>query len=198
MLEIKVTLLSHSGLSELALCISAGWKIEKLAATSKPTSRWNCQQAYEDSLREQWSVQRHYKNYTHSSKLSSTVELGQRDVSNQLNEKMTRPTPVLFPFYVTYGVGFWPRAVASIVLAESCEESQRSWSAYGGNSIAPSITKRVATKSELYYLTLVALQPQQRGRDNGTLDYCTTKRPAAASCYQPPANLPPPPTRQEV
>ena len=92
----------------------------------------------------------------------ASVELSQSNVSNQLNEKINASDAVLFPFYVTYGVGSNLGNRYSIVLAESHEEAQKQVKSICGNKYCTTYNKKeFGNQAEQYNLTLVALQPQQ-------------------------------------
>lgn len=152
MLEIKVTYFPTSDSEAGPLCISERLSTELLATAAKALPGVENSKEFKDD----------YKNYTHSSKLSSTVELSQRDVSNQLNEKNNASDAVLFPFYVTYGVGSNLGNRYSIVLAESHEEAQKQVKSICGNKYCAIYNKKeFGNQAEQYNLTLVALQPQQ-------------------------------------
>lgn len=147
MLEIKVTYFPTSDSEAGPLCISERLSTEKLVATSNllpgETANKLTRILFENSA----AFKDDYKNYTHSSKPSSTVELSQRDVSNQLNEKINASDAVLFPFYVTYGVGSNLGNRYSIVLAESHEEAQKQVKSICGNKYCAIYNKKsLATK----------------------------------------------------
>lgn len=162
MLEIKVTYFPTVDSEAGPLCISERLSTEKLAATSNLLPGETANKLTRILFENSEAFKDDYKNYTHSSKLSSTVELSQRDVSNQLNEKNDASDAVLFPFYVTYGIVSNLGNRYSIVLAESREEAQKQVKSICGNKYCAIYNKKAfGDQAERYNLTLVALQPQQ-------------------------------------
>ena len=162
MLEIKVTYFPISGSEAGPLCISERLSTQILALANNMMAGDTANKLTRILFENSEEFKAEYKNYAHGSKLSSTVELSQRDVSNQLNEKNDASDAVLFPFYVTYGAGSNLGNRYSIVLAESHEEAQKQVKSICGNKYCAIYNKKeFGNQAEQYNLTLVALQPQQ-------------------------------------
>lgn len=162
MLEIKVTYFPTSDSEAGPLCISERLSTQKLAATSNLLPGETANKLTRILFENSKEFKDEFAEYTHSSKPSSTVELSRCDISNQLNEKINASDAVLFPFYVTYGVGSNLGNRYSIVLADSHEEAQKQVKSICGNKYCAIYNKKeFGNLAEQYNLTLVALQPQQ-------------------------------------
>ena len=162
MLEIKVTYFPISGSEAGPLCISERLSTELLATAAEALPGETAKKLTRILFENSKEFKDEFLKYTHSSKPSSSVELSQCDVSDQLNEKNDASDTRLFPFYVTYGFGSNLGNRYSIVLAESHEEAQKQVKSICGNKYCAIYNKKeFGNQAEQYNLTLVALQPQQ-------------------------------------
>ena len=162
MLEIKVTYFPTVDSEAGPLCISERLSTEKLAATSNLLPGETANKLTRILFENSEAFKDDYKNYTHSSKLSSTVELSQRNVSNQLNEKNNASDAVLFPFYVTYGVGTNLAHCFSTIRAKDYAAAEKLVIDVCGRQYAFVYdAAQFAGQVEAYNLKLVALQPQR-------------------------------------
>ena len=162
MLEIKVTYFPPSNSEDGPLCISERLSTRRLAATSNLLLGETANKLTRILFENSEAFKDDYKNYAHGSKPSSTVELSRCDVSNQLNEKINASDAVLFPFYVTYGVGSNLSHRYSIVQAKTYEDARKQTTAVCGRNFFSVYTEeQFKGQVKACGLSLVALQPQQ-------------------------------------
>ena len=162
MLEIKVTYFPISGSEAGPLCISERLSTELLATAAEALPGETAKKLTRILFENSKEFKDEFLKYTHSSKPSSSVELSQCDVSNQLNEKNNASDARLFPFYVTYGCGTNLAHCFSTIRAKDYAAAEKLVIDVCGRQYAFVYdAAQFAGQVEAYNLKLVALQPQR-------------------------------------